>query len=197
MPLIESLAAAASEVTSVALHLSEKASLGSEASLVSESVSIPTEQALLRVEQQLRVAGEAGKVELNTAGLLEGREAQMSQVEINSLNGSRREIIVGDLLSAEYPTSQGYTVHSECYLRAEDGRIALDPETGEARRVDFCVVKNGEVVDSIEVTSPTAPKEMQSAKEARIREAGGHFIRVDGELASYRPGLITHIRRLQ
>jgi hypothetical protein len=75
-------------------------------------------------------------------------------------------------------------VQSEQYLRNSDGKIAVDAATGEARRLDFVVVTNGQARYSIEVTSKTASKTRQLAKEARIRKAGGTFIqdRVTGKL---------------
>ena len=62
--------------------------------------------------------------------------------------------------------------------------------------MDFVVVENGKVIDSIEVTSKTAPKEDQLAKESRIREAGGVYVRTeDGTLAKYPDNLFTRIER--
>ena len=90
----------------------------------------------------------------------------------------------------------GYEIVSEAYLRDCEGKIVRDPETGEARRIDFVVVKDGKVVDSIEVTSETADKTGQTAKEERIREAGGNYIRTsDGSLAKYPDDLHTTIER--
>ena len=58
------------------------------------------------------------------------------------------------------------------------------------------VVKDGKVVDSIEVTSKTADKTEQSAKEERIREAGGNYIRDnDGNLVEIPSYVQTHIER--
>ncbi|EBK2060125.1 hypothetical protein AAL85_25410, partial [Salmonella enterica subsp. enterica serovar Typhi] len=72
-----------------------------------------------------------------------------------------------------------------------------DVETGEARRVDFVVVKDGEVVRSIEVTSETASKDAQLAKEGRIREQGGEWIRnpETGELCRYGENVNTEVWR--
>ena len=66
-----------------------------------------------------------------------------------------------------FVTEDGYEIISEAYLRDKDGNIVKDPETNSARRIDFVVVKDGKVVDSVEVTSKTASKEEQSAKEDR------------------------------
>ncbi|MDR0363513.1 MAG: hypothetical protein LBH92_00595, partial [Bacteroidales bacterium] len=90
----------------------------------------------------------------------------------NKEDGNRREAEVDDELKNKYPESEGYTIEKEVYLRDKDGNIVRDPVTGEARRIDFVVIKDGKVVDSIEVTSKTAPKDEQTAKENRIRENG-------------------------
>ena len=69
------------------------------------------------------------------------------------------------------------TVQSEQYLRLGGGEIAVDPLTGEARRLDFVVVREGQVRAAVEVTSRTAGKVAQAAKEVRIRRAGGTHIK--------------------
>ena len=86
---------------------------------------------------------------------------------------------------------------SECCLRDKEGSVVHDPKTGEARRVDFVVIKDGEVVKSVEVTSETAPKTEQMDKEARIRYAGGNFIKDHGtgELVPFAPGVQTEVVR--
>ena len=82
------------------------------------------------------------------------------------------------------------------YLRDQDGNIVKDPETGEARRIDFVVTKNGKVVDSIEVTSKSADKTEQIAKEQRIRENGGNYIRdSEGTLIEIPKNVNTRIER--
>lgn len=114
----------------------------------------------------------------------------------NKEEGLRREAEVEEELEKKYPESDGYEIVSEAYLRDSEGKIVRDPETGEARRIDFVVVKDGKVVDSIEVTSETADKTGQTAKEERIREAGGNYIRTsDGSLAKYPDDLHTTIER--
>ena len=107
----------------------------------------------------------------------------------NKEEGLRREAEVEEELEKKYPESEGYEIVSEAYLRDSEGKIVRDPETGEARRIDF-------VVDSIEVTSETADKTGQTAKEERIREAGGNYIKTsDGSLAKYPDNLHTTIER--
>ena len=114
----------------------------------------------------------------------------------NKEEGLRREAEVKEKLEKKYPESEGYEIVSEAYLRDSDGKIVKDPETGAARRIDFVVVKDNQVVDSIEVTSETADKTGQIAKEERIREAGGNYIRTsDGSLAKYPDDLQTTIER--
>lgn len=114
----------------------------------------------------------------------------------NKEEGLRRESEVQSELLKKYPESEGYEVIRETLLRDSDGCIVKDPETGEARRIDFVVVKDGVVVDSIEVTSETADKTAQTAKENRIREAGGNYVRTsDGSLAEYPNDLQTTIER--
>ena len=81
----------------------------------------------------------------------------------NKMDGLAREKEVAEELKSKYPPEKGYQIVSEAYLRDKDGNIVKDTVTGEARRVDFIVVKNGKVVDSIEVTSKTANKTEQSA----------------------------------
>ncbi len=114
----------------------------------------------------------------------------------NKEEGLRREAEVKEKLEKKYPESEEYEIVSEAYLRDSDGKIVKDPETGAARRIDFVVVKDNQVVDSIEVTSETADKTGQIAKEERIREAGGNYIRTsDGSLAKYPDDLQTTIER--
>ena len=114
----------------------------------------------------------------------------------NKLDGLQREREVAEELEKKYPEEKGYTIISEVYLRDKDGNIVKDPVTGEARRIDFVVVKDGKVVDSIEVTSKTADKTSQIAKETRIRESGGNYIRdYDGNLIRIPDNVCTRIER--
>ena len=53
----------------------------------------------------------------------------------------------------------------------------IDDLTGERRRVDHVVIENERVTDAVETTSLTAPKEAQKAKEDRILEQGGNFVK--------------------
>ena len=114
----------------------------------------------------------------------------------NKIDGCAREKEVGQELEQRYPLEKGYQIESEALLRNKDGDIVKDPVTGEARRVDFMVVKDGIVVDSIEVTSMTANKTEQIAKEQRIRDVGGNYIRKDDKSLVEIPSTVhTRIER--
>lgn len=114
----------------------------------------------------------------------------------NKQDGLRREGEVEEEMDNQYPESEGYKVQSEVYLRDENGNIAKDPETGSARRIDFVVVKDGEVIDSVEVTSKTADKTAQNEKEDRIRGNGGNYIRDDeGDLIKIPDDVKTRVVR--
>lgn len=114
----------------------------------------------------------------------------------NKLDGLAREQEVAQELEKKYPPEKGYQIVSEAYLRDKDGNIVKDPVTGQARRIDFVVVKDGKVVDSIEVTSKTADKTGQCAKEDRIRDVGGNYIRDNnGNLVPVPTTVRTRIER--
>ena len=114
----------------------------------------------------------------------------------NKQDGLRREKEVEEELKKKYPEEEGYEIIPEAYLRDKDGKIVKDPVTGEARRIDFIVVKDGKVVDSVEVTSKTADKTDQTAKEKRIRDNGGNFIKdSNGNLVEIPNNVQTRIER--
>ena len=114
----------------------------------------------------------------------------------NKIDGLRREDEVEQELKNKYPEEKGYEIISEAYLRDKDGKIVKDPVTGEARRIDFVIVKDGKVVDSVEVTSKTADKTEQSAKEQRIRDNGGNYVRdSNGNLVEVPKDVQTRIER--
>ncbi|MED0656674.1 hypothetical protein P4S75_04950 [Anoxybacillus ayderensis] len=120
-------------------------------------------------------------------------------IEFNRLSGDLREMEVYDRLQEKYPEQGGYKTLSEVYLRDESGNIVRDDVTGQARRIDFVIVKDGQVVESIEVTSKTAPKEEQMAKEGRIRDIGGNHIKDQetGELYYFPLEVQTRVWRLE
>ena len=127
----------------------------------------------------------------------ESSDAQDSKKPIqNKLDGLKREEDVKEELEKKYPESEGYTILSEVYFRDEHGKIVKDPVTGEARRIDYVVIKDGKVVDSIEVTSKTADKTEQTAKENRIRDNGGNYIKdSEGNLIKIPDDVQTRIER--
>lgn len=118
-----------------------------------------------------------------------------SQAIQNKIDGCEREQKVRKELEKQYPEKKGYLVLSEKYLLDKDGNIVKDPETGTARRIDFVVVKDGKVVDMIEVTSKTAPKLDQSVKELRIRSNGGNYIKVGDQIVKVPNNVETRIER--
>lgn len=114
----------------------------------------------------------------------------------NRLDGCAREEKVEKELQEKYPPEKGYSVIREAYLRDENGNIVKDPLTGEARRIDFVVVKDGMVVEMVEVTSTTAPKDAQTAKENRIRDNGGNYIKAEnGDIVRIPNSVQTRIDR--
>jgi hypothetical protein len=92
----------------------------------------------------------------------------------NQKAGAAREVLEKADLEKKYPDA---SVQGQRYLRDADGKIVKDPLTGEGRKVDFGVIKDGKAVDMVETTSQTANKVGQTRKEERIREAGGTFIK--------------------
>jgi len=97
-----------------------------------------------------------------------------AQVTSNQREGARRQSETKSSLEEQHPSG---SVQSEQYLRTADGKIAKDPDTGTGRRIDNVVIEDGQGVRSVETTSPTANKRDQTAKENRIREAGGTHVR--------------------
>jgi hypothetical protein len=96
------------------------------------------------------------------------------QVVLNKQAGTQREILVTGELQKQYPDA---AVQRELLLRTQDGKKAIDPLTGAGRRIDQVVIQNGKALDSVETTSQTATKAAQIAKENRIRQQGGTYVR--------------------
>ena len=150
------------------------------------------EQGLLQQLETIRFGSIESLAARNEAALKE-----FSQIEANRISGAAREEAVASELADKYPPESGYHIERECFLRDETGKITVDPNTGESRRVDFEIIKDGEVVKSVEVTSETADKTAQLAKEERIRDTGGNYI-VDhrtGELVRFAPDVRTEVIR--
>ena len=186
---------AAETIVAQGLLEAESGILGLEAGLetaAEASESIISEQGLVDQLDSIRFESMEALAARNEAAINE-----LSQIEANRIAGAAREEAVSSELVHEYPAENGSHIERECYLRDAEGHVVKDPETGEARRVDFAVTKDGEVVKSVEVTSETADKTVQLAKEARIREAGGNYIkdRSTGELARFPSDVKTEVWR--
>lgn len=96
-------------------------------------------------------------------------------VNQNRLDGARRERLEAKAVVKGKPHLR---VERECYLRScKTGKRMRDTQTQEYRRLDIVVLNKGSVTRAIEVTSMTAPKADQLAKERRIRAKGGQCIR--------------------
>ena len=87
--------------------------------------------------------------------------------------GVAREAAVASRLAEANPGSK---VQGQRMLRTSDGKKAIDPVTKEGRVVDHAVIKDGQAT-TYETTSMTADKGAQMAKEGRIIDAGGSYIR--------------------
>ena len=104
---------------------------------------------------------------------------EYSQVVKNKLDGCGRENEGVRDTEKKYPVKEGYKVCRERELCDRNGNAVVDEQTGQKRRIDIVVVKDGKVVDMVEVTSKTAPKQEQLQKEYRIRSMGGNYIKDD------------------
>ncbi|MFC7422035.1 RHS repeat domain-containing protein [Iodobacter arcticus] len=91
----------------------------------------------------------------------------------NAVEGDRRHKEFNERIKAENPNA---TIQCECYLRDKNGKSVKDPDTNERRRVDTAVIEN-QTATTYEVTSPSANKLDQIAKEGRIRANGGEYIK--------------------
>jgi cell division protein YceG involved in septum cleavage len=99
--------------------------------------------------------------------------ATKAVIAINAEAGAAREIKVAQQLAKENPSAK---IQGQQYLRDAEGKIVKDPKTGEARRVDHAIIE-GDKARTVETTSQTANKDKQMAKEERIREKGGEYVR--------------------
>ena len=91
----------------------------------------------------------------------------------NAGEGARREDVFNAQMRAKHPNA---TVQCQRYLCNAQGQSVKDPVTGERRRIDTAVIENGQA-KTYEVTSMTADKDLQLAKEGRIVQNGGSYIR--------------------
>ncbi len=107
--------------------------------------------------------------------ILEGaaEDMQAARMASNAADGMRREATAVQAIAADNPSA---LVNTQTYLRDSSGNIAKDPVTGQGRRIDIAVAKNGSA-DTYEVTSSTATKAAQQQKEDRILQNGGTYVR--------------------
>ena len=107
------------------------------------------------------------------------------QMKQNAADGKRRE----DERNAESVEKYGASnVLRQKTLRDKDGNKVVDPVTGEGRRVDEVVKQADCKGKCTEVTGPNVDKDPQLAKEQRIRDAGGKYVRdKDGTLIDTGP----------
>ncbi|MBP3198837.1 MAG: hypothetical protein J6N21_17795 [Butyrivibrio sp.] len=167
---------------------------------VKEVAEDGTEKAVKEAAEEgsKKIAKEAAEEASETA-TKEVKE-NVDQVVKNKLDGLAREEKVFLELSEKYADDVADVI-PEAYLRDANGNIIKDAITGEARRIDYVVSDGKKVIESIEVTSETADKALQTAKELRILEQakkmGGAFIRDDkGNLIEFGVDVVTEIRRL-
>ena len=102
------------------------------------------------------------------------KRKKKKQISKNRKDGKRREEETKTELKNKHPDA---SIQNEQYLRDTNGNIAKDPITGEGRRIDHVVIKDKEVVETVETTSTKVNKSNQLAKELRIRKSGGNFIK--------------------
>lgn len=95
-------------------------------------------------------------------------------LQTNRQSGKAREAKTIAALKNEHPKAK---IQNESTLRTADGKIAKDPLTGKGRRIDHAVIEDGKVVKTVETTSQKADKISQSAKESRILNSGGKYVR--------------------
>ncbi len=183
---------------------------------VTTSTTVEANATAASLAESAEVASEASESLLGEKGLLEQLDmVQHSSLESvaarnegaiqevvpqcvkNKIDGGAREDAVAGELEKAFPEADGFRIEKECSLRDEARNIVRDPISGESRRLDFAIIKDGEVIKSLEVTSQTADKTFQIAKEHRIREAGGNFIedRTTGNLVPFAENVKTEIVR--
>jgi RHS repeat-associated protein len=102
------------------------------------------------------------------------RLARAVRMERNAATGARRAAEGRAQIRADNP---GRRTQSESTLRTSDGRKAIDPVTGKGRRVDEVVFDGKGGAKSHEITGPNVDKTAQAAKEQRILDNGGTYVR--------------------
>jgi RHS repeat-associated protein len=117
----------------------------------------------------------------------------LTGVRKNYVAGARRQAGVVAEQKKLYPDA---SVQTEQYLRGADGKILKGPD-GTGRRLDVVVIQDGKVVGHpVEVTSMTADKTAQLAKESAIHNSGTVFVRdrTTGNLVEI-TGLVSRLER--
>lgn len=152
------------------------------------------------VEKASKEAAEAG-VEKTIKETSESGLEKAALVVKNKMDGIAREEKVLEDLAKKYGKDN---VLREQYIRDKFGKIIQDTaEEGGGRRLDFVVKQGKKIIKSFEVTSETADKTLQMAKESRIlehaKEIGGAFIKDinTGELLEFAEDVVTEIVRVK
>ncbi|HEY4481347.1 MAG TPA: pre-toxin TG domain-containing protein, partial [Candidatus Brocadiaceae bacterium] len=132
-----------------------------------------------KVKKIIKIEKAAEKVDkvnetVTAANKIDDAKATEKGIVQNKKAGDLREAAEEAKLKQSNP---GADVQNQRYLRDKDGKIVKDPVTGEGRRIDHVVIKDKKAVDAVETTSQTANKKQQMAKEERIRNAGGSYVR--------------------
>lgn len=167
-----SVTSAATKATQSAIRGRIKAESGHMAALGEQVVKAGRAS----VGQDALVLSKAARQSVRQTGKASGEAFRLTQIDINRELGAAREVLALKRLKQEFPKAEGFVILPQPYLRDAEGNILKDAVTEEARRIDFVVLHKKSVVKSFEVTSFTAPKAEQLAKEARIRVEGGNYI---------------------
>lgn len=116
----------------------------------------------------------------------------------NKTDGCKREQEALKKLDLQHSSEDGYNIYNERYLVDSNGKKICDPQTGKGRRVDFVVTKDNKMIKSVEVTSETANKISQVAKENRILNSEKCYIinPKDKSLIEWNYNQTTEIMRL-
>ncbi len=97
-----------------------------------------------------------------------------ANIRTNAATGARRAAEGREQIRAANP---GRRTQSESTLRTADGKKAIDPITQQGQRVDEVVFDGKGGAKAYEITRPGVDKTAQAAKEQRILDNGGHYVR--------------------
>lgn len=138
--------------------------------------SMPAEAGIIKRAATVLALHQGGKAAVKfIAKNAEKRTAKKAaHLATNRQNGKMREKITEDALRKEHPNA---SVQREQYLRDVEGKVAKDGLTNQGRRVDHVVVEEGQVTRKVETTGLKTSKDAQIAKERRILESGGRYVR--------------------